>query len=73
MPLSWIFLANYGCSASRSYATSTQATDYAGVSEAAGLLAPAECHASTGRANNTGEEKTTMQFHQEQVPEKVDG
>jgi putative transposase len=39
-----IFLANYGCSTSRSHATSTQETDYAGVSEVAGLPAPAECH-----------------------------
>src|SRR5438034_106797 len=39
-----IFPANYGCSSSRSHATPTPTTDYARVSEAAGLPAPAECH-----------------------------
>ena len=39
-----IFLTNYGCSTSRSYATSTQKTAYVGVSEAAVALAHAECH-----------------------------
>ena len=38
-----IFLPHYGPT-SRSYATSTQGTDYGGVSEAAGALARAECH-----------------------------
>jgi hypothetical protein len=44
MRLSRIFLANYGFHLSRSHATPTQETDYAGVSEAVGLSAPAECH-----------------------------
>jgi Uma2 family endonuclease len=39
-----IFPANYGCSSSRSHATPTPTTEYARVSEAAGLPAPAECH-----------------------------
>jgi len=43
MPRVWF--ANYGCSMSRSYATSTRTTDYATVpEEAAGFLNRAECH-----------------------------
>ncbi len=38
-----ICLPHYGPT-SRSYATSTQGTDYGGVSEAAEALAQAECH-----------------------------
>ena len=39
-----IFLTNYGCSTSRSHATSTQETAYVGVSEAAVALAHGQCH-----------------------------
>jgi hypothetical protein len=39
-----ICLANYGSSTSSNHVAHTQRADYAGVSEAAGLSAPAECH-----------------------------
>ena len=39
-----ICLAHYGCSPSSNHVAGTPTTDYAGVSEAAGLPAPAECH-----------------------------
>jgi len=39
-----LFLPHYGGYLSRGYASPSQATDYGGVAEAAGLPAPAECH-----------------------------
>ncbi len=39
-----LFLPNYASATSRSYAPSTQGSDYAGVAEAAAALAQAECH-----------------------------